>query len=158
MIWESQMLGILSLQAHSFHPWWPGNRSKDCVLADLLTNFTDLISAILKTFSITKLVHYGFMLTMLLFIALIIVDLKCYLSDSSLHTLLHIMLGLFAFGLPGFEKAHAHEFCSLCCFVFFIKIKAMEKSHLSQRQLHRKISVCHQPQQCVWRPGYGGAA
>lgn len=64
----------------------------------LLTNFTDLISAILKTLLNHRLVHYGFMLTMLLFIALIIAGPEVLFVRQLSAYLLHIMLGLFALG------------------------------------------------------------
>lgn len=113
----------------------------------LLTNFTDLISAILKTLLNHRLVHYGFMLTMLLFIALIIAGPEVLFVRQLSAYLLHIMLGLFALGFlflfTGFEKLMLMSFAACAVLCVFIKNQSNGELVYPKDNYSEKISVCH---------------
>ena len=152
---KPEMLGIYIITGTLFHPDGQVIRIKKIVyLPILLTNFTDLISAILKTLLNHRLVHYGFMLTMLLFIALIIAGPEVLFVRQLSAYLLHIMLGLFALGFlflfTGFEKLMLMSFAACAVLCVFIKNQSNgELIYPKDNYTEKKISVCHQPQQCV---------
>ena len=104
-----------------------------------------------------------FMLTMLLFIALIIAGPEVLFCQTVLAYLPHIMLGLFALEhqhVYRLWKAHAHEFCKLVAVLcVFIKIKKQwRNSFIPKTITPKKFRFATSTQQCVWRPGYDWAA
>ena len=113
----------------------------------LLTNFTDSISANLKTILNHRLVHYGFMTIMLLFISLIVAGPEVLFVRQLSAYLLHIMLGLFALGFvflfTGFEKLMLMSFAACAVLCVFIKNQSNGELVYPKDNDTEKISVCH---------------